>query len=258
MPDRESKYFDLSLESLRAIGGWAADWAERALRVYESRASSDSRPRAAIELAPPEARDVLLKMPAREGGRSRLDAMLYQLDAGIRTRTEDPARDVRIRPYDDADLPLLRALLGDAGLTHFIGGPETEDALVARHARYLAADPVTNGLFTVFVEADPVGWVGFWESEWEESVQWECGWHVLAAHQGKGVASAAARLLLDKARSRDRHRFIDAFPSAANVASNALCRHLGFLDLGEVAVEYPRGTMMRARHWRYDLTGGVT
>lgn len=42
-------HFTLSLESLRAIGGWAADCAERALAVYESRAGSDSRPRAAIE-----------------------------------------------------------------------------------------------------------------------------------------------------------------------------------------------------------------
>ena len=28
---RETKYFPLSLESLRAVGGWAADCAERAL-----------------------------------------------------------------------------------------------------------------------------------------------------------------------------------------------------------------------------------
>ena len=45
---RESKYFPLSLESLRAVGGWAADCAERALAVYEAQAGSDSRPRAAI------------------------------------------------------------------------------------------------------------------------------------------------------------------------------------------------------------------
>ncbi len=46
---RESKYFSLSLESLRALGSWAADCAERALSVYESQAESDSRPRAALE-----------------------------------------------------------------------------------------------------------------------------------------------------------------------------------------------------------------
>lgn len=46
---RESKYFTLTLESLRALGSWTADCAERALPVYEKHAGSDSRPRAAIE-----------------------------------------------------------------------------------------------------------------------------------------------------------------------------------------------------------------
>jgi len=45
----ESRYFSLSLESLRALGSWAADCAERALSIYEIHPDSDSRPRAAIE-----------------------------------------------------------------------------------------------------------------------------------------------------------------------------------------------------------------
>ena len=178
--DRESKYFTLSLESLRAIGGWAADCAERALSVYETHADSDSRPRAAIEgirefasggkrtarlrilaveanaaarevgdgaaaaaaraaglaaasaythpladvhqtkhivgpaayaalaleldhagdpgvsdaevrwaieHAPSQVREVLLQMPARQAGKTRLETLLYQLDADIRART---------------------------------------------------------------------------------------------------------------------------------------------------------------------------
>jgi len=177
MVNDESRYFTLTLESLRAIGGWAADCAERALSVFEARAGSDSRPRAAIEgirefagggkrvarlrslameahaaarevgdpaaaaaaraagvaaasaythpladihqtkhivgsaayaaLAleldrdgdpsvgdaevrwaiehvPVEAREVLSQMPARQPGKSRLDTLLYELDAGIR------------------------------------------------------------------------------------------------------------------------------------------------------------------------------
>jgi hypothetical protein len=173
----ESNYFTLSLESLRAIGSWAADCAERALPVYERRAGADSRSRAAIEgirvfagggnrtarlrslamaaltaareagdpaaaaaaraaclaassaythpladvqqtkhivgpaayaalaleldhagdaaigdgevrwaieHAPAEAREVLQQMPARQPGKSRLDALLYALDAGLR------------------------------------------------------------------------------------------------------------------------------------------------------------------------------
>jgi len=180
MRDREPRYFTLTLESLRAIGGWAADCAERALSVFETRAGSDSRPRAAIEgtrefarggkraarlrslavaanaagrdvgdpavaaaaraaglasasaythpladvhqtkhivgpaayaalaleldhagdpsvgdaqvswaidHAPAEVREVLLQMPARRAGKTRLETLLYELDAGIRART---------------------------------------------------------------------------------------------------------------------------------------------------------------------------
>lgn len=176
---RGTKYFRLSLDSLRAIGGWAGDCAERALGVYEARAGSDSRPRAAIEgirefaaggrrtarlrtlalaanaaarevddpaaaaaargagaaaasaythpladvhqtkhvvgaaayaalaleldhagdssiadgeirwsieHAPREACDVLMQMPSRLPGKSRLDTILFELDAGIRAR----------------------------------------------------------------------------------------------------------------------------------------------------------------------------
>ncbi len=49
MKNRDAPYFPLSLDSLRAIGGWAADGAERALPVFKRCANSDPRPRAAIE-----------------------------------------------------------------------------------------------------------------------------------------------------------------------------------------------------------------
>lgn len=172
----ESKYFALSLGSLRILGDWAADCAERALPVFVKYVDSDSRPLAAIEgirvfaaggkrtarlrslameahraareagypaavaaaraaglaaasaythpladvhqtmhilgpaayaavaleldragdpaigdgevhwaieHAPFEVRDLLLKMPARQPGNSRLDRILYDLDVGL-------------------------------------------------------------------------------------------------------------------------------------------------------------------------------
>lgn len=189
---RESKYFALSLESLRVLGNWAADCAERALPVFEKHAVSDIRPRAAIEgirvfagggkrtaqlrslalaamtaarkvgdpaavaaaraaslaassaythpladvhqtkhivgpaayvalaleldnagdptiadgevrwaieRVPLEVREVLLQMPARQAGNSRLDKLLYALDAGIRSWTlpKDARRQNRYR-----------------------------------------------------------------------------------------------------------------------------------------------------------------
>ena len=47
----------------------------------------DTEVRWAIEHAPSEALEVLIQMPARQAGRSRLEKLLYELDAGIRART---------------------------------------------------------------------------------------------------------------------------------------------------------------------------
>lgn len=45
----ESRYFPLSLDSLRAVGSWTAVCAERALLLYEKYVDADPRPRNAIE-----------------------------------------------------------------------------------------------------------------------------------------------------------------------------------------------------------------
>lgn len=41
----------------------------------------------AIEAVPAEVRAILLQMPARQPGKSRLDRLMYELDAGIRSQT---------------------------------------------------------------------------------------------------------------------------------------------------------------------------
>ena len=49
MKDKHSRHFQLSIESLRALGNWCADCAEMALPVFEEHEASDLRPREAIE-----------------------------------------------------------------------------------------------------------------------------------------------------------------------------------------------------------------
>jgi hypothetical protein len=44
----KKEYFELSIESLRILGRWAADCAERALPIYEELNNGDARPRNAI------------------------------------------------------------------------------------------------------------------------------------------------------------------------------------------------------------------
>lgn len=164
--------------------------------------------------------------------------------------------EVGIRPWREGDLELLQALLGDPAMTLHIGGPETPDAIRARHRRYLEGQD-RDGLFAIVVgpEARAAGWVGYWRTTWQNEDVWECGWHVLREYQGMGAATAGTRLMIERLRFEGPPRFLHAFPSVDNAPSNALCRTLGFTLLGEVEVEYPKGSLMRSNDWRLDLSG---
>lgn len=168
----------------------------------------------------------------------------------------DPQPRVVIRPYAAEDLRLLERLLGDDAAMAHLGGAERPDAILARHQRYLASDEASGGLFTVLVgsETTPAGWVGYWESAWEDVPVWECGWHVLPEFQGAGVASAAMTQVIAEVRARETHDALHAFPSVDNVPSNRLCARLGFELLGEAEIEYPKGRLMRSNTWRLRLS----
>jgi len=150
---------------------------------------------------------------------------------------------------------LLERLLGDPAMMTHLGGAESADAILSRHERYLASGEADGALFTVVVGDDrvPAGWVGYWESELDGESVWECGWHVLPEFQGAGVARQAMMQVLVSVRARRTHRYLHAFPSVENSASNSLCARLGFELLGEAEVEYPKGHMMRSNDWRLDL-----
>lgn len=134
-----------------------------------------------------------------------------------------------------------------------LGGPESPEAIAERHERYLRSDPSKSGLFAIVSAGQDVGWIGYWESEWEGEAVWECGWHVLPEAQGRGVATAAAALLIECVRARGGHASLHAFPSVDNAASNKVCHRAGLKLQGEVEVEYPPGSLMHANHWRMTI-----
>lgn len=163
---------------------------------------------------------------------------------------------VALRAWTDDDLPLLRGLLGDPAMMIHLGGPETEEKLLARHQRYLGIDATGTGrVFVIIVgpERTAVGWIGYWESTWHGEAAWETGWSVLPAFQGRGIATRGAALALETAAAERRHRFIYAFPAVANGPSNGVCARLGFNRLGSESLEYPPGTWMECAVWRREL-----
>lgn len=165
---------------------------------------------------------------------------------------------VSIRPYAEGDLWVLERTLGDPSQMVHLNGPESPEALRKRHGRYLArsSDPVAGCMFTITVgpENAPAGNVGFWEAEWDGQKGWETGWFVLPELQGRGIATAATKMLIDYVAKLGRG-FLLAYPSVNNGPSNALCRKLGFTLIREEESEYPpkSGRSLRVNVWRLDL-----
>jgi RimJ/RimL family protein N-acetyltransferase len=100
---------------------------------------------------------------------------------------------------------------------------------------------------------EAVGSVGYWDKTWRGEEIYEVGWSVVPPFQGRGIASSTTAQAIGFARSEGRHRFMHAFPSVGNGASNAICRKVGFTLLEECEFEYPPGSLMQCNDWRLDL-----
>jgi hypothetical protein len=127
---RESMYFMLTLESLRALGSWAADCAERALPVYETHADSDSRPRAALEG---------IRVFAGGGKRTaQLRSLALSAFSAARL-ADDPAAAAAARAAGLAASSAYTHPLADVQQTKHIVGPAAYAALALE--LYHAGDP---------------------------------------------------------------------------------------------------------------------
>jgi RimJ/RimL family protein N-acetyltransferase len=142
-----------------------------------------------------------------------------------------------------------------------LGGPEAPEKILERQERYYRSSQTgINRMFVIVVgpEREPAGSIGYWEKDWQDEKIWETGWSVLPEFQGRGVATLATRVLVERARATRIHRFLHAFPSVSNLPSNAICRKVGFTLLGEVDFEFPPGHIMRCNDWVLDLFAGLS
>ncbi|MEU4096076.1 GNAT family N-acetyltransferase [Streptomyces sp. NPDC026673] len=165
------------------------------------------------------------------------------------------AAQVRIEPWAEGDLDLLRRA-NAPGMMRHLGGPETEEQLLVRHERYLASGSEGGGgMFSIVLlpEGVPAGSIGYWEKSWRGGTVYETGWGVLPEFQGRGVAAAAGEAVIARAAAEKGPRFLHAFPKVDNHPSNAICRKLGFTLVEECEVEYPPGHPIRCNDWRLEL-----
>ncbi|HEV3362434.1 MAG TPA: GNAT family N-acetyltransferase [Pseudonocardiaceae bacterium] len=161
--------------------------------------------------------------------------------------------DVRLRAWSEAAFDVLRRANTPEMMT-YLGGPESAEKLADRQRRYLALDePGAGQMFLVIADGEPAGVVGYWEHEWDGKTSYEAGWSVLPEFQGRGIAVAALRLVIDDARGVAKHATLHAFPSIHNGASNAVCRKAGMILAGECDFEYPKGNPIRGNDWYLQL-----
>ena len=163
-----------------------------------------------------------------------------------------------LEPWGEGDLTLLERLLGDPAMMEHLGGPESAAKIAERQQKYVTLRGESPDKMFKIVEAatgEGVGSVGYWERELPDEKVYETGWSVLPEFQGRGIATIATAQVIERATAERKHRFLHAYPSVENHASNAICRKLGFELLGVDEFEYPKdsGNIMRCNDWRLDL-----
>lgn len=164
--------------------------------------------------------------------------------------------DLQLLPWADGDLPLLEKLLGDPEMMQHLGGPETPEQILRRHQRYIRLpEEGTDHMFKIVrgPSLEGVGSIGYWRKHWRDQPVYEMGWLVLPQFQGRGIATNAARAVIEHARVEPRYQFMHAFPSVANLPSNAICQKLGFTWAEACQFEYPPGRSLMVNDWYLKL-----
>jgi RimJ/RimL family protein N-acetyltransferase len=143
---------------------------------------------------------------------------------------------VRLRPYRDADADALLALYSDAAVVRYWSFAPWTRAAEAEAYLQRAAAHAAQGLALPWAIADAASDVlvgtATLHSLQPEQGRAEIGYALAPAHQGRGIASEALRLLLGHAFGPLRLRRIEADVDPRNIASCRLLEALGFTREG--------------------------
>lgn len=166
---------------------------------------------------------------------------------------------MRLREVELGDLDTYVRMRCDPEMMAELGGPLPRDGMEAK-VRGDVADTAAGRSWVLMIlpdDGDPgtaAGVVAIWSHpEGGEPIS-EIGWMVLPEFQGRGLATAAVRLVLQRAQAEQRWGVVHAFPGVTNGPSNGICRRLGFTLVGEQDVVFADRTL-RANHWLIDPAG---
>ncbi|MGA3526646.1 GNAT family N-acetyltransferase [Melissospora conviva] len=166
-------------------------------------------------------------------------------------------RDVELR-----DVDAYVRIRCDPVMMAELGGPLPQ-AGIRERVRHDVAAALADTAWIRMIVPDPAapavvaGSVVLWTQESDDAPFSEIGWMVLPEFQRRGLGKQAVRQLLQEAHEEERWGEVHAFPSTTNVASNAICRTLGFRLLGEQDKPFA-GRLLRANHWVVDTRDGLT
>jgi RimJ/RimL family protein N-acetyltransferase len=135
---------------------------------------------------------------------------------------------VRLRPVEDADLPIFLAHQDDPVAAAMAAFPTRPPDAFFKHWADIRADP-TNETRTIVVGDTVVGDIGSWLDDGRRQV----GYWIGREHWGRGYATDALRLLL--AEIPDRPVF--AHVALDNIGSRRVLEHCGFVRIGEAVAE---------------------
>ena len=160
-----------------------------------------------------------------------------------------------LRPYDDSDLVLTRALEGDPIVMRHLGGAAPDgDRARAVHDKRMAG--IAQGdLYRVVVPdgaTDPVGLVAIWREEFAGEPIHEFGIMFRPDHHRRGLGMAASRQIIAEFRAGGVADRLHCFSAVGNAATDHAAPILGFRPIGECDLDY-EGQPLRCRHWVMDL-----
>jgi RimJ/RimL family protein N-acetyltransferase len=142
------------------------------------------------------------------------------------TQRSEP--EVRLRPVEDDDLPVFLAHQDDPVAAAMASFPTRAPVEFFAHWATIRADP-TNVTRTIVADGEVAGDIVTWLEKGEREV----GYWIGRSWWGRGVATAALRLLLAEIPDRP----MTAHVALDNIGSQRVLEHCGFVRIGEAVAD---------------------